>query len=114
MLRSFVDDNPEDWDLYSTNVEFAINDSRSDFTGFTPFELCYGVSPMSQLDMFLEAAQPASGRRKGGVGTAHEWASRFSSQLRDARSRLELAQQRQRGLFDQRHGQREYAVGDLV
>ncbi|KAK3243839.1 hypothetical protein CYMTET_46526 [Cymbomonas tetramitiformis] len=79
MLRSFVDDNPEDWDLYSTNVEFAINDSRSDFTGFTPFELCYGVSPMSQLDMFLEAAQPASGRRKGGVGTAHEWASRFSS-----------------------------------
>jgi hypothetical protein len=114
MLRSFVDDNPEDWDLYTTNVEFAINDSRSDVTGFTPFELCYGVSPMSQLDMFLEAAQSTDGRRKGGVGTAHEWAFRFSSQLRDARGRLELAQQRQRDLFDQRHGQREYAVGDLV
>ncbi|KAK3241898.1 hypothetical protein CYMTET_48379 [Cymbomonas tetramitiformis] len=114
MLRSFVDDNPEDWDLYATNVEFAINDSRSDVTGFTPFELCYGVSPMSQLDMFLEAAQSTDGRRKGGVGTAHEWAFRFSSQLRDARGRLELAQQRQRDLFDQRHGQREYAVGDLV
>ncbi|KAK3235210.1 hypothetical protein CYMTET_54571 [Cymbomonas tetramitiformis] len=114
MLRSFVDDSPEDWDLYATNVEFAINDSRSDVTGFTPFELCYGVSPMSQLDMFLEAAQSTDGRRKGGVGTAHEWAFRFSSQLRDARGRLELAQQRQRDLFDQRHGQREYAVGDLV
>ena len=69
---------------------------------------------MSQLDMFLEAAQSTDGRRKGGVGTAHEWAFRFSSQLRDARGRLELAQQRQRDLFDQRHGQREYAVGDLV
>jgi hypothetical protein len=117
MLRSFVGANPEDWDLFATNVEFAINDSRSDVTGFTPFELCYGVSPMSQLDMFVEAAQyqPAgSGRRKGGVGTAHEMATRFSSQLRDARSRLELAQQRQRAQFDQRHGHREYAVGDMV
>ncbi|KAK3233118.1 hypothetical protein CYMTET_56569 [Cymbomonas tetramitiformis] len=114
MLRSFVEDNPESWDLYATNVEFAINDSRNDVTGFTPFELCCGVSPMSQLDIFLEAAQLHSGRRKGGVGTAHEWASRFSSQLRDARSKLELAQRRQRDAFDQRHTQREYAVGDLV
>jgi hypothetical protein len=74
-----------------------VNDSRSDVTGFTPFELCYGVSPMSQLDHFLKAAvQPGSAQRTGGAGTALEMASRFSSQLRDARSRLELAQQRQR------------------
>ena len=115
MLRSFVGANPDDWDLYMTNVEFAINDSRSDVTGFTPFELCYGVSPMSQLDLFLEAAAPpGSARRKGGVGTAHEVAVKFSSQLRDARSRLELAQQRQREQFDRRHKQHKYAVGDLV
>ncbi|KAK3276308.1 hypothetical protein CYMTET_15607 [Cymbomonas tetramitiformis] len=115
MLRSFVGANPDDWDLYMTNVEFAINDSRSDVTGFTPFELCYGVSPMSQLDLFLEAATlPGSARRKGGVGTAHEMAVKFSSQLRDARGRLELAQQRQREQFDRRHKQHRYAVGDLV
>eukprot|EP00854_Cymbomonas_tetramitiformis_P008702 gene8702-biopygen8848 len=36
------------------------------------------------------------------------------SMLRDAQIRLELAQQRQQDLFYQRHGQREYAVGDLV
>ena len=67
MLRSFVDVNPGDWDLFATNVEFAVNDSRSDVTGFTPFELCYGVSPMSQLDLFLEAAvQPGSAQRTGG------------------------------------------------
>eukprot|EP00854_Cymbomonas_tetramitiformis_P034603 gene34603-biopygen34221 len=93
MLRSFVGANADDWDLYATNVEFAINDSRSEATGFTPFELCYGVSPMSQLDLFLEAAaEPGAQRRKGGVGTAHEMAVKFSSQLRDARARLELAQ----------------------
>ncbi|KAK3283512.1 hypothetical protein CYMTET_8791 [Cymbomonas tetramitiformis] len=114
MLRSFVDANVEDWDLFTTNVEFAINDSRSESTGFTPFELVFGFSPLSQLDLFLEAAQSTAGRRTGGVGTAHEVAAKFSSQLRDARQRLELAQQRQREQFDRRHGQREYAVGDLV
>ncbi|KAK3273485.1 hypothetical protein CYMTET_18277 [Cymbomonas tetramitiformis] len=114
MLRSFVDANVEDWDLYTTNVEFAINDSRSESIGFTPFELVFGFSPLSQLDLFLEAAQSTAGRRTGGVGTAHEVAAKFSSQLRDARQRLELAQQRQREQFDRRHGQREYAVGDLV
>ncbi|KAK3270799.1 hypothetical protein CYMTET_20817 [Cymbomonas tetramitiformis] len=114
MLRSFVDANVEDWDLYATNVEFAINDSRGESTGFTPFELVYGFSPLSQLDMFLEAAQSTAGRRKGGVGTAHEVAAKFSSQLRDARQRLELAQQRQREQFDRRHGQWEYAIEDLV
>ncbi|KAK3285658.1 hypothetical protein CYMTET_6747 [Cymbomonas tetramitiformis] len=114
MLRSFVDANVEDWDLFATNVDFAINDPRSESTGFTPFELVFGFSPLSQLDLFLEAAQSTAGRRTGGVGTAHEVAAKFSSQLRDARQRLELAQQRQREQFDRRHGQREYAVGDLV
>eukprot|EP00854_Cymbomonas_tetramitiformis_P034350 gene34350-biopygen26568 len=56
MLRSFVDANVEDWDLYATNVEFAINDSRCESTGFTAFELVFGFSPLSQLDVFLEAA----------------------------------------------------------
>ena len=114
MLRSFVDANAADWDLYATNVEFAINDSRCESTGFTPFELCCGVSPLSQLDMFLEAARLDAGRRTGGVGTAHEFAAKFSSQLRDARQRLEMAQQRQRQRFDERHAQRQYAVGDMV
>ncbi|KAK3287764.1 hypothetical protein CYMTET_4718 [Cymbomonas tetramitiformis] len=103
-LRSFMDANVEDWDLFTTNVEFAINDSRSESTGFTPFELVFGFSPLSQLDLFLEAAQSTAGRRTGGVGTAHEVAAKFSSQLRDARQRLELAQQRQREQFDRRHG----------
>eukprot|EP00854_Cymbomonas_tetramitiformis_P034322 gene34322-biopygen25506 len=56
MLRSFVEDHPEDWDLWCTNVEFAINDSRNESTGFTPFELVCPIPPMTQLDLFLEAA----------------------------------------------------------
>jgi len=114
MLRSFVESNPEDWDLWCTNVEFAINDTRSDVTGFTPFELVLGHSPMSQLDMFLQAAQGPSSQCKGGEGTAHEMASRFAARLEDARAKPEQAQHRQRTQFDLRHKQQEYQIGDLV
>ncbi|KAK3251114.1 hypothetical protein CYMTET_39538 [Cymbomonas tetramitiformis] len=114
MLRSFVGSNPEDWDQWCTNVEFAINDTRSDVTGFTPFELVLGHSPMSQLDLFLQAAKGNSAQRKGGEGSAHEMASRFAAQLEDARVKLELAQQRQRAQFDQRHVQQGFQIGDLV
>ena len=114
MLRSFVGSNPEDWDQWCTNVEFAINDTRSDVTGFTPFELVLGHSPMSQLDLFLQAAKRDSTQRKGGEGSAHEMASRFAAQLEDARVKLELAQQRQRAQFDQRHTHRGFQLGDLV
>ncbi len=114
MLRSFVGSNPEDWDQWCTNVEFAINDTRSDVTGFTPFELVLGHSPMSQLDIFLQAAAGPSTHRKGGEGTAHELAGKFAAQLEDARAKLELAQQRQRAQFDQRHRTQNFQVGDLV
>jgi hypothetical protein len=114
MLRSFVGSNPEDWDLWCANVEFAINDTRSDVTGFTPFELVLGHSPMSQLDLFLQAAQGPSTKRKGGEGTAHEMASRFAARLEDARTKLELAQQRQRQQFDQRHVVQSFQLGDMV
>ncbi|KAK3243514.1 hypothetical protein CYMTET_46840 [Cymbomonas tetramitiformis] len=114
MLRSFVGSNPEDWDLWCANVEFAINDTRSDVTGFTPFELVLGHSPMSQLDLFLQAAAGQHSKRKGGEGTAHEMASKFAAQLEDARTKLELAQQRQRHQFDQRHTAKSFQLGDLV
>eukprot|EP00854_Cymbomonas_tetramitiformis_P008612 gene8612-biopygen8743 len=93
MLRSFVENHPEDWDLWCTNVEFAINDSRSESTGFTPFELVCPTPPMTQLDLFLEAALEDSP---------------------GARQRLEMAQQRQRTLFDERLLNQTYDVGSLV
>ena len=117
MLRSFVEDHPEDWDLWCTNVEFAINDSRNESTGFSPFEMTSPSPPMSQLDLFVDAAleeNPELRKRPKGEGTAFEFASRFRDILEEARARLELAQQKQRAQFDSRHHQREFAIGDLV
>ena len=106
MLRAYVAANQHDWDLWCTPVEYAINDSRSAVTGFTPFELTYGHAPASQLDFFVEAALASRrGRAKGGrgvvakKGTAHETVRQFVRQLQLARSstarslRLALARQ---------------------
>ncbi|KAK3258010.1 hypothetical protein CYMTET_32924 [Cymbomonas tetramitiformis] len=121
MLRAYVDANQLDWDLWCTPVEYAINDSRSAVTGFTPFELCYGHAPASQLDFFVEAALAARrGRAKGGrgdavkKGTAHETARQFVRQLHAAREKLLVAQQQQMAQYDARHRARQYAIGDMV
>ncbi|KAK3252433.1 hypothetical protein CYMTET_15942 [Cymbomonas tetramitiformis] len=102
MLRSFVGSNSEDVDLWCANVEFAINDTRNEVTGFTPFELVLGQSHMSQFDLLmLQAATGQNSKRKVGEGTAHEqMARKFSARLDDAHTKLELAQQRQRNQFD--------------
>ncbi|KAK3270044.1 hypothetical protein CYMTET_21528 [Cymbomonas tetramitiformis] len=92
MLRAYVDANQHDWDLWCTPVEYAINDSRSAVTGFTPFELTYAVKK----------------------GTAHETARQFVRQLQLAREKLLLAQQQQIAQYDARHKSRSYAVGDEV
>jgi len=121
MLRAYVDANQQDWDLWCTPVEYAINDSRSAATGFTPFELCCGHAPASQLDFFVEAALAARrGRAKGGrgdaakKGTAHETARQFIHHLQTAREKLLVAQQQQMVQYDARHRARRYAVGDML
>eukprot|EP00854_Cymbomonas_tetramitiformis_P034542 gene34542-biopygen33008 len=92
MLRCYVAENQEDWDLWVTPVEYAINDSTSAATGFSPFELVYGHAPATLLDFFMDAAlEGGSRRRKGGRvaadkrGTAHELAKQFARQLHAAR-----------------------------
>ncbi|KAK3280621.1 hypothetical protein CYMTET_11544 [Cymbomonas tetramitiformis] len=56
MLRCYVAENQEDWDLCVTPVEYAIADSVSAATGYSPFELVYGNAPATQLDVFMDAA----------------------------------------------------------
>ncbi|KAK3243516.1 hypothetical protein CYMTET_46834 [Cymbomonas tetramitiformis] len=122
MLRSFVDGHPEDWDLWCTNVEFAINDSRSESTGFSPLEMVCPTPPMSQLDLFVTAAldeSPMTRMKKGGEGVAVEFSQRFRVILEEARHKLEMAQQRQRAQFNSRHQQQEHQqqehqLGDRV
>ncbi|KAK3280118.1 hypothetical protein CYMTET_12028 [Cymbomonas tetramitiformis] len=121
MLRCYVAENQEDWDLWVTPVEYAINDSTSAATGFSPFELVYGHAPATQLDFFMDAALEGGSRRgKGGRvaadkrGTAQELAKQFARQLQAARVNLQMAQQRMMEQFDARHRLQHIKVNDQV
>jgi hypothetical protein len=121
LLRSFVEGKEHDWDLWLTPVQFAINDSRHAVTGFSPFELTNGWSPVSQLDLFVEAGLSAKGggardafRQSSKARTAHDFAREWADNLQLARSLMVQAQVQMEDEFNKRHVNVEHAIGDLV
>ena len=63
-LRHFVGPAHDDWDDYIPNIEFSINNSRSESTGCTPFQLNRITPPLSATALALNlptAQRPAPG-----------------------------------------------------
>ena len=50
----------DNWDKLLLMAEFAINDSVSLTTGFSPFQLMYGMHPRKPIDMIAESRTPAA------------------------------------------------------
>ena len=55
MVRAYIEDFPEDWDLLIPLIEFAMNTSISDVTKYTPFFLHFGRHPIMPLDTLYGA-----------------------------------------------------------
>ncbi|GKV14200.1 hypothetical protein SLEP1_g25103 [Rubroshorea leprosula] len=51
ILRSFVGKKLRQWDLVLAQAEFAYNNSSNQVTGKCPFEVVYGVRPLSPLNL---------------------------------------------------------------
>jgi len=51
LLRRFVGKNLRPWDLILAHIEFAYNNSTNQATGKFPFEVVYGLCPVSPLDL---------------------------------------------------------------
>ena len=47
MLRAYVSDRQTDWDAYLPLLEFAYNNRPHKVTGISPFEMIYGIIPLS-------------------------------------------------------------------
>ena len=62
LLRSYVGKNIRQLDLILAQIEFAYNRSVSQTTGCSPFEVVYGLNPVSPLGLApLPAAHHLSG-----------------------------------------------------
>jgi hypothetical protein len=53
MVRAYIDEHPQDWDLLLPFFEFAINTSPNEATTYTPFYLHFGRHPIQPMDCLL-------------------------------------------------------------
>ena len=115
ILRAYIEPRQLDWDEHLAAAEFAINDSEHASTGYTPFQLVYGESPMSHLDLFLEEISQASPPSRDKLrAEAHHFMQQWRDNLSDARHYLETAQAAQSTAYDQERTDVQFALGDRM
>ena len=85
-------------------AEFAINDSISPTTGFTPFQLMYGMHPRKPIDIIAESKAPA----------AQEFIDQMTTAISTARERINRAQIAMKIQADKKHRDHQLKIGDKV
>ena len=106
-LRSFCNENQDDWDDHLDMLELGFNSAKQASTQCSPLELLYGVKPRLPIDVALAAVAPKN-------PAAIDRAERMQAALRFARSSLLDAQQRQVKNADRHRRHAAFAVGDAA
>jgi hypothetical protein len=103
VLRHFVSPRQDNWEDYLALAEFAINDSVSPSTGYTPFMLAYGENVHTPLDL-TEVVVPA----------AQTTAQDIADTVAHARAKLVEAHVRQSTSANRRRRDITFKIGDMV
>jgi hypothetical protein len=85
ILRTLVEPHQRDWDLFLSQVEYAINDSSHAVHGYTPFQLNSGEPSYNTVDWVLEAQREEP--------VANFQAQRFANQICEMLNRTRAALQ---------------------
>lgn len=109
-IRSYLNDHPKDWDLYTSSLTYAYNCVPHTATASAPFELVLSRPPPP---LALEAAPRTFANTQ--EARSH-WKRCLEKSLGEANNRLEKAQRRYKRNFDARlRKQKEIiAAGDNV
>lgn len=107
--KKFVSVTNKDWDEQVALVEFALNNSISASTGFTPFHLAFGFSPRTiteEYDWINEQDLSSD---------AHQLLNIIQDSISKAKAAMSQSQERQAEQYNRhRIAAPTYAVGDLV
>jgi transposase InsO family protein len=104
VLRCFVAERQTDWHLHLPLLEFALNNSVSPSTGFSPFFLNHGRHP--RLPDTL--TQPSDNE------SADQFTKRMHATIAKVTANLRTAQDRQAVQANKHRRAHTFAVGDLV
>lgn len=107
MLRAYVNNKHDDWDLHLTAAEFAYNDAMQASTKHTPFYLNYGQHPATPA-VLLRKTEASPNQ------ATDDFLETIRTSMREAKSALAAAQQRQKASEDRHRRDVEFEVGQLV
>jgi hypothetical protein len=93
-LRGYVNAQGNDWDVYLPALELALNSKVQASTGAAPFTLVYGTQARLPIDCALDGARPPT------LPAVEQRAVRMKKALDFARSKAEIAQERQKRAAD--------------
>jgi hypothetical protein len=107
-LRNYANAMGDDWDVFLPSLELAFNSKQQASTGASPFTLVYGQDARLPIDCALDDARPVL------VPVAGERAARMQKSAAFARSKAEIAQERQKQAADRHRRLLQLKAGDLV
>jgi hypothetical protein len=108
MLRSYVNDKGDDWDVHLAAAELAYNSSVNEASGISPFSICYGSNVSLPTSLVLSDVKDC------GDVKATEFVTRWEADLEKAKESMKLAQQRQAHFANQSRRSVQYQPGDRV
>jgi transposase InsO family protein len=115
IIRKLCEEKTNNWDLYLEQALFACRVKIHSTTGFSPFELVYGVRPVLPGDIGVPCLQQEVDKKK-----LAEWAENERLELAEKRAlslaRTKRQQQKAKEYFDAEVAKtgENYTVGDLV
>ncbi|CAM4577306.1 unnamed protein product [Caretta caretta] len=115
MIRKFVNEHSNDWDLVLQQLLFAYRAVPHPSLGFSPFELVYGrevKGPLQLVKQQWEGFTPSPGTNILDFVTNLQNTLRTSLAL--ARENLQDAQKEQNAWYDKHARERSFKVGDQV
>ena len=122
-LRAYAGPVQDDWDERLPMAEFAMNNSRNESTGETPFFLNYGEHPRTPETQDIpilraESSHRADGREQGQISdqipAVERIAARVQEGLRMAKQHLEAARDRQQKYAERHCRDVSYREGEQV
>ena len=111
MLRHFIDPTQSNWEQLLPCIEFAINDSYHESIRAVPFMLNYGKRPRLPLDLLLKGEEETGKTRSV---TADNITTMIQNAVKQAKTCLQAAQQRQKAYADRNKADLQVDVGSQV
>ena len=114
MLAKVISDHQLDWDTHLPRVLFAYRTAIHETTGFTPFHIMFGRSPVLPIEAFLDFTQ----QRCDAVTTIPSFLNEVHQSLHkaysSARTRISLAHKQNKERYDKQKPFVPFQVGDQV